>query len=107
MASRKQIPNGLAKRYISVEAELSELQDTRKTLKARLDKLVARGYTSSLLEITEVERASVPWRDIAEELAERFMSSGEIHRWNRGIAKKYPAKPIAPTIRAVAVEEGD
>lgn len=95
----KKAPLKLQKDFISQQKQTDKQVRELDALKKRIRKLHAKGYEFDLLLLVDQMKFCPPWKKLHDELLRMFMNASERREWNKKIAKRYPAKAVAPTIR--------
>ncbi len=100
----KQISPELVQQYIKLDAKLDKLTQEYDALKAELRLSHSRGYESPLINFKESTSFKPNWKLLVTELVTKFMKPAERRVFFSRLQKRFPRKPVAPTIVIVGKE---
>lgn len=84
------------KEFIRLDNLVKKYDSELSKLKEKLRKQFDRGFIFQLLTPKPSEgRFAPPWKDIAHELAEKYMSKSEYKKWDANLIKQYPPTDVA------------
>lgn len=98
-SKQKVVAKGYEKLFVSLKAQIASLETDAKSVKSKLIDLFKAGYQFTILTPVECERATIPWKSIAHELAEKYMSKAQYEKWLVEIDRQYPPQPIEMSFR--------
>lgn len=93
------------KTFIAYDAKIKATDKLLSALKIKFGKLFDKGYKFKLLTPKPSEgRFAPPWKQIANDLAEQYMTKSEFRKWEKKLAKDYPPTPVATSF--IILKEG-